>query len=46
MKNYQQLLPPVYDDLDQLAGTWNESQTHEFLSILADFSQIDEALWH
>ena len=46
MKNYQQLLFPVSYDLDRLAGTWNESQTQEFLSVLADFSQIDEDLWH
>lgn len=45
MKDYQQLLQPIYHDLDALSGTWSEQQSNEFLSSLSDFSQIDEKLW-
>lgn len=39
--------PPrgAYDDLDALAGTWNEEETSAFLRSLSDFEQVDEALW-
>ncbi len=37
---------PVYHDLDALAGTWTAQQADEFLGTLADFSKIDEELWH
>jgi len=46
MAEYQRLLQPIYHDLESLAGTWTEQQSNEFLSILSDFSQIDEELWH
>ena len=45
MADYQRLLQPIYQDLDELSGTWTEQQSHEFLSTLSDFSQIDEELW-
>lgn len=45
MEDYQQLLHPIYHDLDALCGTWSEQQSNEFLSLLSDFSQIDEKLW-
>jgi len=45
MEDYQRLLQPIYHDLDRLAATWTEEQSNEFLSVLSDFSQIDEALW-
>jgi len=45
MADYQRLLQPIYHDLDALSGTWTEQQSNEFLSVLSDFSQIDEELW-
>ncbi len=45
MADYQRLLQPIYHDLDALSGTWTEQQSHEFLSVLSDFSKIDEELW-
>jgi len=42
MVEYQRLLQPVYHDLESLSGTWTEQQSNEFLSILSDFSKIDE----
>jgi hypothetical protein len=35
-----------YDDLDYLAGTWTEEEEKEFLSVVSDFSQIEEEMWH
>ncbi|MEZ4525213.1 MAG: hypothetical protein R2941_04765 [Desulfobacterales bacterium] len=35
----------VYHDLDMLAGTWTDEETQEFLTAIADFSQVDETLW-
>ena len=34
-----------HHDLDHLAGTWSADEAEAFLATLADFSQIDEALW-
>ena len=34
-----------FHDLDELAGTWTQEQTEEFLNAIADFEQIDEKLW-
>lgn len=35
----------IYSDLDELAGTWSEDETAEFLDAVKDFSQIDDKLW-
>jgi hypothetical protein len=35
----------VYHDLDQLAGTWDEEETAEFLSAIEDFGKINPDLW-
>jgi len=35
----------VYEDLDHLAGTWDESDAAEFEKNTAVFSQVDEELW-
>jgi hypothetical protein len=35
----------LHHDLDSLAGTWSEDETSAFLKAVADFEQIDEALW-
>lgn len=32
-------------DLDALAGTWSAEEATEFLQAIADFDQIDPALW-
>jgi len=32
-------------DLDALAGTWSAEEATEFLQVIADFEQIDPALW-
>jgi hypothetical protein len=34
-----------YNDLDSLAGTWNDEEFDEFLQVIADFNQVDEQLW-
>jgi hypothetical protein len=35
----------IYSDLDDLAGTWNEEETAEFLDAVKDFSRIEYNLW-
>lgn len=35
----------VHNDLDYLAGTWNEKEYKEFQKRTADFEVIDEILW-
>ncbi len=35
----------VYDDLDYLAGTWNEKDYLEFKKKIADFEVVDEKMW-
>lgn len=35
----------THHDLDSLAGTWSEDEVSTFLKAVADFEQIDEALW-
>ena len=35
----------VYRELDRLAGTWDESDSKEFLASTSDFSNIDKELW-
>lgn len=35
--------PPVYDDLDDLAGTWVEDP--EFDAVIADMRRIDPEMW-
>ncbi len=35
----------TFDDLDDLAGTWSEEETAEFLETTKDFGQTDENLW-
>jgi hypothetical protein len=40
------LLPPkVFDDLDELAGTWSAAQASAFERDTAAFSEVDPALW-
>ncbi|MCX7026003.1 MAG: hypothetical protein NT061_00635 [Spirochaetes bacterium] len=34
-----------HDDLDYLAGTWNEEEARTFDLTVADFEKIDEDLW-
>jgi hypothetical protein len=36
---------PTYHDLEALAGTWNEDEAAVFLQAIADFEQVDDALW-
>lgn len=36
---------PVYDDLDELAGTWTETDEKQFSHATQQFSQIDTTLW-
>ena len=35
----------VYNDLDHLAGTWNEKDFVEFQERVEDFEKIDAKLW-
>jgi hypothetical protein len=35
----------TYDDLDELAGTWNKKQSEDFKNILQDFEKIDKDIW-
>jgi plasmid stability protein len=35
----------VHNDLDYLAGTWDEKEYKEFQKRIADFEVIDENLW-
>jgi len=35
----------VYNDLDHLAGTWNDKEYKEFQKIMKDFETIDETIW-
>ncbi len=35
----------VHNDLDHLAGTWNEKEYKEFQEIMKDFEIIDESMW-
>lgn len=35
----------AYHDLDALAGTWSSEEGKLFEQNIADFGQIDEALW-
>jgi hypothetical protein len=37
--------PPIYNDLDSLAGTWSDEEATEFLNAIADFNKVDENLW-
>ncbi len=34
-----------FDDLDALAGTWNEADEQAFLQATAGFDEVDPALW-
>jgi hypothetical protein len=36
---------PVYDDLDELAGTWIEADEKQFSHATQQFNQIDTTLW-
>jgi hypothetical protein len=36
---------PVFDDMDDLAGSWSTEQAREFLEATADFDQVDDSLW-
>jgi hypothetical protein len=36
---------PQYQDLDVLAGTWNEKDAEEFDQATVGFRQVDEELW-
>jgi plasmid stability protein len=35
----------VYNDLDQLAGTWSAKEYEEFQKIMKNFETIDETIW-
>lgn len=35
----------LHDDLDHLAGTWNEREAAEFEQAIAGFEAVDENLW-
>jgi len=35
----------VYNDLDHLAGTWNDKDYKEFLKKMKDFEKIDKSIW-
>ncbi|KAF0221365.1 MAG: hypothetical protein FD174_503 [Geobacteraceae bacterium] len=35
----------VYDDLDQLAGTWSKKDAAEFEQATAVFEKVDEEMW-
>jgi hypothetical protein len=35
----------TYHDLDALAGTWSKAEATAFLQAIADFKQVDQALW-
>ena len=35
----------IYDDLDYLAGTWNEKDFIEFQKQIADFETVDKKIW-
>ena len=35
----------VYNDLDHLAGTWNDKEYKEFQRRIKDFERIDETMW-
>lgn len=35
----------IHDDLDHLAGTWNEKDFTEFQKRIADFEVVDEKMW-
>ena len=35
----------IYNDLDHLAGTWNEKDFVEFQERVEDFEKIDAKLW-
>lgn len=41
----QSAQPTLHHDLDDLAGTWSAEEAEEFLRAVADFDQIDAALW-
>ena len=36
---------PTYHELDTLAGTWSEDEAAAFLQAVANFEQVDPALW-
>ncbi len=36
---------PVYNDLDSLAGTWNNQDLKEFKKNVSGFEKIDKELW-
>ncbi len=35
----------LHDDLNHLAGTWNEREAAEFEQAIAGFEAVDENLW-
>src|SRR5208337_4383291 len=35
----------VYDDLDNLAGTWSDKDYKEFQKKIEDFEKIDKSIW-
>ncbi|MEK6583188.1 MAG: antitoxin [Nitrospirota bacterium] len=35
----------IYDDLDYLAGTWNEKDFIEFQKQIAGFETVDKKMW-
>lgn len=41
----RQAEPPIYHDLDALAGTWSEDEATAFSQATEDFEQVDPGLW-
>mgnify|MGYP006278298487 CR=1 FL=1 len=35
-----------YHDLDNLAGTWTEAETSDFLHSIEPLAQVERDLWH
>jgi hypothetical protein len=35
---------PVYNDLDNLAGTWSQEDETEFNKAIADFEKVDDLM--
>lgn len=35
-----------YHDLDNLAGTWDDAETEQFLQNISDFEKVDNDLWN
>ena len=36
---------PTYNDLDELAGTWNKKDAQNFLKAISAFEKIEGSIW-